>query len=387
MASIESKKKDSLSSTSTSFSSDTTVSKTKKTNVVQEEPKKKGFPYGIVIGLIILIAIIVVLIFNFWIIIGIIGIIIIFVIILAIWNAISISKDKKILEEYEKTHCKKMEVDGHQMNYGMAGKNNTTTIIILPGFSLTSPIIEFKSLSDNLSDKYRIVIPEALGYGFSDTTDKERTPENIVSELHEVIGKLGIKNYYLMAHSFGGIYCLEWANQYPNEVLGFIGIDVSVPKQITLPELKNDCKMITKFCGLMNFLKALGILRFLYTIKREKAIPTIDPNHKNYTKEDIDTVIRIALTRSYNKTVAKEGNYIPKTLVEMCDKKFPENVPVLNFVKIRSPDGNIYKPWVDIHHEVITNTTHSEVVELDGDHILHVCFKNEIVNKIKEWIP
>ncbi|OUM65857.1 hypothetical protein PIROE2DRAFT_59713 [Piromyces sp. E2] len=385
MTSVELKKQDSSTSISSSSSS-TSIPITKNDNVVPEEPKKKGFPFGILIGLVILILIIIVLIWNFWIIVVILGVLILFIIILALWNAISVPKDKKLLEKYEKTHSKKIEVAGHQMNYNIAGEKNATTIVILPAFAASSPILEFKSMSDTLSEDYKVIIPEALGYGFSDNADKKRIPENIVSELHELISKIGIKKYYLMAHSYGGIYCLEWANQYPDEVLGFIGIDVSVPKQIELPELKNDFKMIAKFCGMMNFFKALGFLRLVYTIKREKAIPTVDLNHKNYTKEDIDALIALVLTRAYNKNVTEEGNLISETVTKMLDKKFPENVPVLNFVKIRDPSGNIYKPWIDIHREVITNTTHSEVVELDGDHILQVGFKNEIVSKTKEWI-
>jgi len=379
MTSIEQSKKDLLNS-----SSDSDISKNK--NNVQKEPKKKGFPIGIVIFLVILILAIIALIWNFWIIIIILIGIIIFIIILAIWNAISISKDKKLLEEYEKTHCKKIKIDGHLMNYSIFGENNTNTIIILPGFSASSPILEFKFMADILSENYRIVIPEAFGYGFSDITDKERIPENVVSEIHELIQKLGIEKYYLMAHSYGGIYSLEWANEYPDEVLGFIAIDTSVPKQYTIPELEKECKQISKLCSVMNFLKALGILRFIYTTKREKALITIDYKHKNYTKEDIDALIRIVLNRAYNKNVKDEGNRIIETFKRMKDKKFPETVPVLCFVKIRKPNGDIYKPWVDIHHEVITNTTHSEVVELDGNHILQVGFKNEIINKIKEWI-
>jgi len=379
------KRKDSVSSSSSSSSSNTVIS-VKNNKAAKAEPKKKSFPVVPAVGLVILILIIVVLILNFWIIIILFGILIAFIIILALWNVVSTPKDKKVLEEYEKKHCKKIEIDGHMMNYGISGENNSTTIVILPAFSASSPILEFKAISDPLSEKYRVVIPEAHGYGFSDQTSKKRTIENIVSELHECIRKLGIEKYYLMAHSLGGLYCLEWANQYSDEVLGFVGIDVTVPKQDTLPEFKNEVKNITKFCDVMNFLKALGILRLLYTTKREKALVTMDTKHKNYTKEDYDTVIRMILTRAYNKTVQNEGNCIPESLIKVRDKKFPENVPVLNFVKIRDPNGNIYPPWIDLHREVITNTTHSEVVELDGDHILQVCCRKEVLDKTKEWI-
>ena len=45
-------------------------------------------------------------------------------------------------------------------------------------------------LSIELSPFYKVVVVEPFGYGLSDETEKERTTENIVNEIHEALQSL-----------------------------------------------------------------------------------------------------------------------------------------------------------------------------------------------------
>lgn len=68
------------------------------------------------------------------------------------------------------------------------------TIVLLPGYGTASPVLDFKPLVDELSPYYRVVVIEPFGYGLSDDTDKVRTSQNIVDEIHECLQKLNIKS-------------------------------------------------------------------------------------------------------------------------------------------------------------------------------------------------
>ncbi|MFD3093373.1 alpha/beta fold hydrolase, partial [Streptococcus agalactiae] len=87
----------------------------------------------------------------------------------------------------------------------------------------------YKNLIERLSKKYKIYTVEPLGYGLSDIPTKPRTLENITKEIHTGLNKNGVKNFYLAAHSLGGMYSLNYAKNYPEEVRGFIGMDTSTP--------------------------------------------------------------------------------------------------------------------------------------------------------------
>lgn len=131
-------------------------------------------------------------------------------------NVISNGSDKKKIETYGQY----VNVEGKKMNVSIQGSGEQT-IVLLPGQGTPSPVLDFKPLIDELSPSYKVVAIEPFGYGLSDETDKERTTENIISEIHEAVQQLGLKRYILMGHSITGLYAVSYVNAYPNEVEAF----------------------------------------------------------------------------------------------------------------------------------------------------------------------
>lgn len=107
-----------------------------------------------------------------------------------------------------------------------------TTIVMLSGFGTESPIDDFMPLADKLSSDYKVVILEYFGYGESDITEKDRSSEAMVQAIRIALNKLDIKPpYILMPHSMSGLYSLYYADNYPSEISGIIGIDMSLPQK------------------------------------------------------------------------------------------------------------------------------------------------------------
>jgi len=291
-------------------------------------------------------------------------------------------RENKKLDEYDKKHSTKIEIDGHMMNYKIVGENNNPTIIALPGFATFAPVIEFKSLAETLAENYRVVTVEPFGYGFSDTVDTERTIDNVVSELHQFTQKLGINQYYLMGHSIGGAYSLEMANRYMNETLGFIGLDCSVPGQEVLKKAFVDTE---KDYDNYILAKKLGFTRVGSIFSKSTVCFAVDRDYKNMTEEEIEIVRLLAINRGYNKSIQNEKEHIYHDHFEQLKgKKFPESVPVLNFVNgLDNPEP---EKWLQLHIDVITNRSHSEVIIIKGGHLLHYRYKDKVVNRIKGWI-
>lgn len=99
-----------------------------------------------------------------------------------ITNVISSNAEAKRIEPYGQH----VSVDGKNMNVFIQG-DGPDTVVLLPGFGTASPALDFKLLIDELSPHYKVVVVEPFGYGLSDATKKERTSENIVSEIHEAL--------------------------------------------------------------------------------------------------------------------------------------------------------------------------------------------------------
>ncbi|MGA7205175.1 MAG: alpha/beta hydrolase, partial [Specibacter sp.] len=171
----------------------------------------------------------------------------------SIVNAVATKSEAAKIERYGQL----VPVDGKNMNVLVKG-DAAETVVLLPGFGTAAPALDFKPLVAELLPHYRVVVVEPFGYGLSDETDKPRTSENITSEVHEALAGLNIDRYVLMGHSIAGIYALDYANRYRNEVSAFVGIDSSVPTQPGM----DDALPI----GAMKTAKALGLTRLLVSV-------------------------------------------------------------------------------------------------------------------------
>ncbi|GAA4686600.1 Pimeloyl-ACP methyl ester carboxylesterase [Promicromonospora umidemergens] len=122
-------------------------------------------------------------------------------------------------------------VDEHQMSVsGQGPKNDEPTIVLISGAGTAAPIYAFKPLTDRLDDEFRTVVVERFGYGYSDTVDADRDVAAVLENTREALRQAGEKPpYVLAAHSMGGLEALYWAQTYPNEVAGVVGLDMSVP--------------------------------------------------------------------------------------------------------------------------------------------------------------
>ena len=67
-------------------------------------------------------------------------------------------------------------IDGKAMNLYVSGSGEKT-ILIMPGFGVGNPEVYYKPIVSILDDKYRVVVVDYLGYGFSSENKKDRKSE------------------------------------------------------------------------------------------------------------------------------------------------------------------------------------------------------------------
>ncbi|HBT73301.1 MAG TPA: alpha/beta hydrolase [Lysinibacillus sp.] len=260
-------------------------------------------------------------------------------------------------------------VNEGKMNVTIQGKG-AETIVLLPGFGTAAPTLDFKPLIEELTPHYRVVSIEPFGYGLSDDTDKERSTDNIVSEIHEALQALKIDRYMLMGHSIAGIYGLDYVNQYPNEVTAFVGIDSSVPTQDGM-----DTKFPIKS---LQLLKKTGIARVLIKFSDD---PYAGLPYDDDTKEQIRMITN---KNFYNTSTSNELTNIEMNFTAAKNVTFPKDLPLLLFVQAKSE--GIEKNWIPLHEEQVKNSVHGKVITLDGDHYLHHTRSQEIVENLKEFM-
>jgi len=162
-----------------------------------------------------------------------------------------------------KTNGKLVEVNNHNINVYISGNSDShTTLVFMSGAGTCSPTLDFKTLYLLFENNYQIAVVEKAGYGFSEISDIDRDIDTILFETREALNKAGIKDkkYILFPHSMSGIEALYWANKYPDEIKGIVGLDPSVPKAYENMRINNTLFTLVKFGA------DIGITRFIPSI-------------------------------------------------------------------------------------------------------------------------
>jgi len=294
-------------------------------------------------------------------------------------------KDTEILQQkYDAiNYGKKVEVNGLQMSVNIMGEENEKTIVLLPGLGITCPVIFYKNITESLSTDFRVVTIEPFGYGLSDLTKKERTVQNIVGEIHECLDKLGIKQFYLMGHSIGGIYAFAYDNTYKGEMLGFIGIDntsnFEIPVSMDYPEI---------FFTVISIFDKYHMYKILPEEVKNQLIPLdMELQYQNYTEQEIEILNTIYLYKSNNKNIMKEYELMSVNIAATKDLYF--QCPALMFIASDTIESSksMNIDLEQLYMDMIVDNPNSEVITLEGVHrYLHSQNKEVMVKKIKEWI-
>ncbi|ALM27051.1 alpha/beta hydrolase [Bacillus altitudinis MN12] len=290
-------------------------------------------------------------------------VLVVFVASVYVVNLISNEREQGKIEAYGQ----KVLVDGKQMNVLIQG-DGKETIVLLPGYGTASPVLDFKPLVKELSPYYRVVVIEPFGYGLSDDTDKVRTSQNIVDEIHECLQKLNIKKYTLMGHSISGIYGLEYVNQYEKEVQAFVGIDTSVPKQET-DELP---------VSSLQLLHQSGFYRLIVKMNPEQLVmPKVDDQTKAQIK-------MLTFRNFLDESQASEAENFRNNFKNAQRLHFPKKLPVAFYLADQTEKET--PNWKPMHEELLKNVDHGKIVTFKGGHYLHHTKSKEIADDVREFL-
>jgi len=153
-----------------------------------------------------------------------------------------------------------VEINGNMMHVYIAGENQEAPLLVFLSGALTpAPVFDFRPLYSLLTDEFRIAVVEKFGYGYSDIVDVPRDIDSILSDTRAALYAVGeIGEFVLLPHSLSGLEALRWAQLYPNEVAGIIGIDIGIPSMYlagygTLSEFSKRFMQMMGWMGLHRF--------------------------------------------------------------------------------------------------------------------------------------
>ena len=118
---------------------------------------------------------------------------------------------------------KTVTVQGQQIFFLEAGKENKQTILLLHGYPTSSKM--YRDLIPKLADKFHLVAPDYVGYGKSSkpTVDEfEYTFEHQAQIIKEFTEKIGLKKFSLYVMDYGAPIGFRIATANPEKIESFI---------------------------------------------------------------------------------------------------------------------------------------------------------------------
>lgn len=124
-------------------------------------------------------------------------------------------------------------VDGHRLHVVVTGQG--PDLVLIHGASGSGRDMTF-DLVGRLSDRYRVIVPDRPGFGYSDALPGGGTLAEQADLLADLAIAIGADRPLVVGHSYGGAVALAWAVQRPDNIAGLVTLSAaSYPWEGDLP--------------------------------------------------------------------------------------------------------------------------------------------------------
>jgi len=284
-----------------------------------------------------------------------------------IFHRISLEKEQASLIPMGKT----VLVNGHKINVYVEG-DGPETIVVLSGAGIASPILDFKNLTDSLSKKYKVVIVERAGYGYSENSNQSRDVMEVLSETRQALSQVNVTGpFIILSHSMASLESLAWQEKYPDEVKALVGLDWALPS--SYEDLKENQVLLT----IAYWSSKIGLLRYFpesFYIKN----PTLTESERNQYK-------LLAYKQLISQAMLHESR-----LVKENAKKVPSSInpKIPTLLMVSNGEGTTFSQseWQHYAMRFASEQSNVQVIYIDAPHDLYHYQSHEVITRIEEFL-
>jgi pimeloyl-ACP methyl ester carboxylesterase len=159
-----------------------------------------------------------------------------------------------------------VDVGGYDLHLYCTGEAGGAPSVVMDS-GLGGTVLDWQLVQPEVAKFARVCTYDRAGMGWSDPGDQPRTSQQIVKELHTLLGNAGVVEgpYVLVGHSFGGTNMQVYASHYPDEVAGMVLVDSALEdeKAVTLTQSLQPSPVLLKIYA------TIGLTRLPYTLGGE----------------------------------------------------------------------------------------------------------------------
>ena len=263
-------------------------------------------------------------------------------------------------------------VNGHQMNVYVEG-DGPETIVFLSGAGIASPILDFKDVSDSLSKKYKVVIVERAGYGYSDDSNQSRDVMEVLSETRQALSQANITGpFIVISHSIASLESLAWQEKAPNEVKALVGLDWALPS--SYEDLKDNQALLS----VAYWSSKIGLLRYFpesFYIKN----PTLTETERQQYK-------LLAYKQLMSQAMFHESRLVKENAKKVSECTINPQIPALLMVSNGEGTSFSQSEWQHYAEKFASDQSNVKVVYIDAPHDLYHYQSHEVITRIEEFL-
>ena len=269
-----------------------------------------------------------------------------------------------------------VSVNGHDMNLVLRGSLRPT-LVLLASAGTCSPALDFLPLAEAVKERRSTVIIEHAGSGYSEDTGLPRDVDTLIDEDRQALSAAGVlPPYILTPHSMAGLEALRWAQRYPDEVCGIVGIDIAVPQVYAHTQLSRFGECVGRIAA------ELGLYRLLPQMV--EAQPQLSEGRLTEAQKAEFRAL------FYRHSLARAPRIEARTVRESAKTVLAGEavrVPMLLLVSdgrwIAFPDG---AEWRQLQRDFAREQEGRRLVELDCGHYIHQYLTEEAADVILDWL-
>ena len=118
---------------------------------------------------------------------------------------------------------RKVQVEGLNIFYREAGQKDAPVVLLLHGYPTSSHM--YRNLIPILSEKYHVIAPDLIGFGFSDAPHYKSfnyTFDNLTKYMQGFVDLLGLKRFAIQVFDYGAPVGFRLAVANPEKITGII---------------------------------------------------------------------------------------------------------------------------------------------------------------------
>ena len=132
-----------------------------------------------------------------------------------------------------------VDVGSYRLHLECTG-TGAPTVIVEPGGGASAATLGW--IAPDVARHTTVCVYDRAGKGWSDAAQTAPDGAQIATDLHTLLERADVAGPYVLAgHSFGGLYVMRYAAQYPDEVAGMVLIDSTAPN--TTPGAADDRRL------------------------------------------------------------------------------------------------------------------------------------------------